>query len=96
MATLTDAQLTLLSQTAQDLATKYPTVDALQTFVNNSVSRPFPAEFRAPRAAVAGAAGATPPWQHWEAQIKKAVCTDFNYCSKKADVDADLKKYIPK
>jgi hypothetical protein len=31
----------------------------------------------------------------FETYVHDAVCTDFNYCSKRQQVDADLKKYLP-
>jgi hypothetical protein len=34
-------------------------------------------------------------FKKFENHLKRAVCNDFKYCSKRKDVDAALKKYLP-
>src|SRR5579862_3838210 len=34
-------------------------------------------------------------FEKFEGYVRTAVCDDFHYCNKRAEVDADLKKYLP-
>ena len=94
-----------ISQQALTIKSQNPTENQLLTFIGNNTSAPpnvaISGRGEAANFAMAAAAEPAPAEKgqsyldRWKNEIHKAVCVDFNYCARKATVDADINKYLP-
>lgn len=100
-----DSIASSIAHNALAIKAKYPTETDLLTFMGTSTSTPPSVDTKliGARAEFRLSSGVAPSPQQqgqglldrWANEIHKAVCVDFNYWSKKADVDANLNKYLP-
>ena len=88
---------TLILSQAQNLAANYPTVDALAAFNATGTVNESNQDYLANVDGILphAAPPKEPAWVRWADDIRRAICNDFNYCAKKAEVKADLNKFLP-